>query len=161
MGKTSLGSAAPFCGYPWSLFDTDYTVYPAKPQEGKLQGVPQAAVQPLFSPLHRAGDGGAVHPQLLSNLGHFQSPVVIEEHHLPLPGRQLLLPGPAQAAPQPLQLLTVILRMVPQPDGHVPDPLAAAGVKACISHVCDSSCRNNGPSAPPAPGSPAAAASAL
>ena len=87
-----------------ALFDTDYTVYPAKPQEGKLQGVPQAAVQPLFSPLHRAGDGGAVHPQLLSNLGHFQSPVVIEEHHLPLPGRQLLLPGPAQAAPQPLQL---------------------------------------------------------
>ena len=100
-----------------------YKRQPAKPQEGKLQGVPQAAVQPLFSPLHRAGDGGAVHPQLLSNLGHFQSPVVIEEHHLPLPGRQLLLPGPAQAAPQPLQLLTVILRMVPQPDGHVPDPL--------------------------------------
>ena len=119
------------------------------------------AVEPLPCPAESAGHRGAIEPQQYGDLRNIHPLIVVEREHLPLPGRQLPDPGLAQIPPQPLQPFAVVGAVFPQPHRHVADPLAGAGIKACIVHVCDSSCHNSVRSKPPAPASPAAAASAL
>ena len=49
----------------------------------------------------------------------------------------------AAESPEAGKLLVIGIRVFPEPDRHVADPFAAAGIKLSISHVCDSSCHSS------------------